>query len=92
MMAKVEQEAMSNPWLPIVAAVGGAAQSFVGNAGMYTKGAGGLKGNAGSILDKAIPKLEASAATLPPPGAGLFDDTSSIKSFTVKSINFILSP
>jgi hypothetical protein len=37
MMAKVEQEAMSNPWLPIVAAVGGAAQSFVGNAGMLTK-------------------------------------------------------
>lgn len=52
MMAKVQQEAMSNPWLPIVAAVGGAAQSFVGNAGMYTKGAGG----AGSLLDKAIPK------------------------------------
>jgi hypothetical protein len=37
MMAKVENQAMSNPWLPIVAAVGGAAQSFVGNAGMLTK-------------------------------------------------------
>jgi hypothetical protein len=29
-MAKVEAKAMSNPWIPIVAAVGGAAQSFVG--------------------------------------------------------------
>jgi hypothetical protein len=28
-MAKVEAKAMSNPWIPIVAAVGGAAQSFV---------------------------------------------------------------
>jgi hypothetical protein len=37
MMAKVEAKAMSNPWLPIVAAVGGAAQSFVGNANMYKK-------------------------------------------------------
>ena len=35
MMAKVEQKAMSNPWLPIVAAVGGAAQSFVGNSSNY---------------------------------------------------------
>jgi hypothetical protein len=37
MMAKVEAKAMSNPWLPIVAAVGGAAQSFVGNASNYVK-------------------------------------------------------
>lgn len=37
MMAKVEAKAMSNPWLPIVAAVGGAAQSFVGNANQYIK-------------------------------------------------------
>jgi hypothetical protein len=28
-MAKVEAKAMSNPWIPIVAAVGGAAQSFI---------------------------------------------------------------
>jgi hypothetical protein len=41
MMAKVEQQAMSNPWLPVVAAVGGAAQSFVGNASNYVKKPGG---------------------------------------------------
>ena len=55
MMAKVEQKAMSNPWLPIVAAVGGAAQSFISSGA--GGGAGGfLKGNAGKLLDKAIPK------------------------------------
>jgi hypothetical protein len=56
MMAKVEAKAMSNPWLPIVGAIGGAAQSFVGNAGMYTKGTASIKPEAGDLLEKAIPK------------------------------------
>ena len=33
MLGKVEAKALQNPWLPIVAAVGGAAQSFIGSSG-----------------------------------------------------------
>ena len=57
MMAKVEQKAMSNPWLPIVAAVGGAAQSFVGNAGMLTKKPGNFSVT-GSAPDTTNPAFQ----------------------------------
>ena len=57
MMAKAEQEAMNNPWIPIVAAVGGAAQSFVGNAGMLTKKPGNFSVT-GSAPDTTNPAFQ----------------------------------
>ena len=61
MMAKAEQEAASNKWLPIVAMVGGLAQSAIGaygnaaGGGASDAGAGSsaLKDNAGSLVKKA---------------------------------------
>jgi hypothetical protein len=63
MMAKVEQQAMSNPWLPVVAAVGGAAQSFVGNANMYKKGdtGGGGKFEVGGGFDEINKNIDTDA-------------------------------
>ena len=36
MLAKAESEALSNPWLPITAMVGGLAQQGIGIAGSFT--------------------------------------------------------
>jgi len=56
MMAKAEQEAASNEWLPVVAMVGGLAQSAIGAYGSAAgggAGAGTLKGNSGALVAKA---------------------------------------